>query len=120
MTEMNGATAPMTETRTGSAATSLISVFHAARTFTANGDPLEALTTALSSLDLAVQEADNAAINYRVAKATAMLSATGKSADQREAEVVIKTETEAREAAHSQRLADSLEHLVIYLRGRAS
>ena len=49
-----------------------------------------------------------------------MLSATGKNAEQRDAEVTIKTETEAREAAHFQRRSDSLEHLVIYLRGPAS
>jgi len=104
----------------GSAAPSLRSVFKDAHDNLAKGDRWEALVTSITSLDAARREADCAGINYRVAKATAMLSATGKNAEQRDAEVVIKTETEAREAAHCQRLADSLEHLVIYLRGPAS
>jgi len=114
MSETNGATEPMTTTA------DLRSAFKDAHDNLAKGDRWEALVTAIAHLDAARREADGAAINHRLAKASAMLAATGKNAEQRDAEVVVKTETEAREAAHYQRLADSLEHLVIYLRGPAS
>lgn len=81
-------------------------------------DPLERLGLAIVAHEEACSSADGAELDYRVEKAHAMLAATGKNAEQREAEVVVKTEALASHASAARRRADAIGHVVVFLRGQ--
>lgn len=80
--------------------------------------PFDRLAAAIAAFEDACACADQAELDYRVAKAEAMLAATGKNAEHREAEVTIKTAERASAAHSARRRADAIEHLVIFLRGQ--
>ena len=79
--------------------------------------PFERLATAIVALEDACACADRTELDYRIAKAEALLAATGTE-EQREAEVLLKTSGLASAASAARRRADAIEHLVIFLRGQ--